>query len=237
MMMSGVAASAVTPPKILFQDKRFLIIDKPAGMPVHPDRAGGLNVEDFFEAWGQGKAGPWLAHRLDRDTAGCLVIALKKSALLEAQQRFAAGLVQKTYWAVVAGIPAEQEGEIDQPLVKRTQGNAWKMVPADRVPAAAAPPARTSWRLRGSGPRGEGQKISWLELHPHTGRTHQLRAHCAALGHPILGDAVYGGDGGPLCLFSRAIMLPLDPPAGATAPAPPHMRGLLKSLGWTDPNA
>jgi tRNA pseudouridine32 synthase/23S rRNA pseudouridine746 synthase len=225
----GVGTPRVTPPSILFRDRRFLIIDKPAGMPVHQDRAGSVNVEDFFDAWRQGKAGPWLAHRLDRDTAGCLVIALKKSALVEAQRLFAAGLVQKTYWAMVSGTPAEPEGEIDQPLVKLTTGRSWKMVPADCGPAADASAARTSWRLSGNGPG-----FSWLELYPHTGRTHQLRAHCAALGHPILGDAVYGGGRGPLCLFSRAIMLPLDPPAGATAPVPPHMQAMLKSLGWTD---
>lgn len=227
----------MTTPEILFQDKRFLIIDKPSGMPAHQDRAGSLNVEDFFGSWRQGKAGPWLAHRLDRDTAGCLVIALKKSALLAAQQLFAAGEVQKTYWALVAGIPAQQAGEIDQPLAKLRQGRAWKMVPANGVPAAEAPPARTSWSLRGQGLRGCGAKTAWLELHPHTGRTHQLRAHCAAIGHPILGDAIYGGGGGPLCLFSRAILLPLEPKAAATAPVPPHMRGLLQSLGWTDEHA
>lgn len=217
----GVAARGVDTPKIIFEDKRFLIINKPAGMPVHQDRAGSHNVEDFFGAWRQGKNGPWLAHRLDRDTTGCLVIALKKSALVAAQLQFAAGAVQKTYWALVAGTPAEQTGEIDLPLAKLTTGKTWKM-----VPAAGAPPAQTFWRLRG-GVSG----FSWLELHPRTGRTHQIRAHCAALGHPVLGDPVYGG-GGQLCLHSRAILLPFDPPAGATAPVPPHMQAMLKRCGW-----
>jgi tRNA pseudouridine32 synthase/23S rRNA pseudouridine746 synthase len=200
--------SGPQPPAILFQDKRFLIIDKPAGMPVHANRAGRRNVEDFFSAWRQGKNGPWLAHRLDQDTAGALVIALKKPALLLAQQLFAGGLVRKTYWALVQGAPTAQAGEIDLPLAKQTSGKTWKMVPAD-------------------------QNFSWLELHPHTGRTHQIRAHCAAIGHPVLGDSVYGGGDGPLCLLSRAILLPLDPPAGAEAPAPAHMRDMLKSCGWS----
>ncbi len=214
-------------PKTLFADKRFLIIDKPAGMPVHQSRAGGPNVEDFFPAWRQGKHGPWLAHRLDFDTAGCLVVALKKSALLAAQQLFAGGLAQKTYWAIVRGIPAAACGEIDQPLSKATAGKSWKMVPADNAPAAV-----TAWRMRGA-----GAGMSWLELHPITGRTHQIRAHCAALGHPILGDAVYGGGGGALSLLSRTIALPLEPPAGATAPVPPHMKAMMQQCGWTEDDA
>ncbi len=209
-------------PPILFQDNRFLIIDKPAGMPVHADRTGSANVEDFFPGWRTGKAGPWLAHRLDRDTAGCLVIALKKSALLAAQLLFAAGQVQKTYWAVVAGIPLAQTGEIDVKLAKSTTGRSWKM-----LPAGDAPPALTAWRLRGS-----GQNCAWLELHPRTGRTHQIRAHCAAIGHPILGDAVYGAGKDMLCLLARAILLPVDPPVRATAPVPPHMQQRLLSCGW-----
>jgi 23S rRNA-/tRNA-specific pseudouridylate synthase len=87
--------------------------------------------------------------------------------------------------------------------------------------------AVTDWRL--SGTAGD---IAWLELHPRTGRTHQIRAHCAALGHPVLGDPVYGGGPGPLHLLARAIRLDLDPPLAATAPAPAHMRAALGACGW-----
>ena len=121
----------------------------------------------FFPGWRRGKTGPWLVHRLDRDTAGCLVIALKKAGLLAAQQLFADHLVQKTYWALVVGRPTACEGEIDLPLVKTTMGNkaggkSWKMVGASDP--ANAPAARTSWRLRGG-----NDTVSWLELHPFTG--------------------------------------------------------------------
>lgn len=209
-------------PTILVETPQYLIIDKPAGLPAHPGRAGGASVEDFFPLWRSGKAGPWLAHRLDRDTAGCLLIARKKTALLAAQALFAGGLVSKTYWALVQGAPAAS-GLIDQPLAKQTVGRAWKM-----IPDATAPPARTEWRVRGRGPG-----FAWLELHPQTGRTHQLRAHCAWLGHPILGDAIYGSSGEtPLCLLARAIALPLTPPVAATAAPPPHMLHMLKQCGF-----
>ena len=193
-------------------------------MPVHATRSGGTNIEDFFPVWGQGRAGPWLAHRLDRDTAGCLVIAFKKSALLAAQAAFGNGEVRKTYWAMVSGVPLSAKGAIDLPLGKTTTGKSWKMAAVDGAPSAV-----TTWRLRGS-----HGGMSWLELHPRTGRTHQIRAHCAALGHPILGDAVYGGGKGTMCLLARAISLPLDPLVAATAPVPSHMWEMLKSCGWNE---
>jgi RluA family pseudouridine synthase len=206
---------------ILFQDSRYLIIDKPAGLPVHPGRAGGPSVEDFFPHWRTGRQGPWLAHRLDQDTAGCLVIALKKTALLAAQAAFAKGAAEKTYWAVVRGVPVDMSGLIDMPLAKVTKDRAWKMV-VDR----AAPPALTAWRLLGRGPG-----VAWLEFSPRTGRTHQIRAHAAAIGHPIIGDAVYGGGVAPLHLLARAILLPLEPALTAQAPVPPHMAEALRACG------
>ncbi len=212
------------PPEILFKDRRFLVINKPAGLPVHPGRAGGPSVEDFFPAWRSGKNGPWLAHRLDQDTAGCLVIALKKLSLLAAQKLFADGGVEKTYWALVRGAPREASGVIDVPLVKVTLGKHWKMAAHPNAPAA-----RTFWRLLG---RGEG--VSWLEFSPRTGRTHQIRAHAAAMGHPVLGDSIYGGGDGGLHLLARRIFLPLDPPVLAQAPVPPHMLEKLKACGYVE---
>ncbi len=209
-------------PSILFADNRFLVVNKPAGLPVHPGRAGGPSIEDYFPAWRRGKNGPWLAHRLDQDTAGCLVIALKKSALLAAQALFADAGAHKTYWALVRGVPKENSGVIDLPLAKLTSGRSWKMVSSQ-----AAPPAVTAWAVK-----GQSNGLAWLELHPQTGRTHQIRAHCAALGHPVAGDLIYGGGTGQLCLLARRISLPLDPPLDVTAPPPPHMQTALKECGY-----
>lgn len=197
------------------------MVNKPAGLPVYAGRAGGPSVEDFFASWRQGKDGPWLAHRLDQDTAGCLVIALKKSTLLAAQKCFAEGSVHKIYWAVVQGFPPAPAGRIDLPLDKAVSGRSWKMEPREGVP-----PAVTEWRVL-----GQGVQKSWIEFIPRTGRTHQIRAHAAALGHPILGDTVYGGPAGRLQLLARAICLKLDPPVAAEAPVPAHMEENLAECG------
>lgn len=206
---------------ILFQNDHYVVLDKPAGLPVHAGPRGGPSVEDWFGRLSRRRAGPWLVHRLDADTAGCLVIALRRQALLDAQALFAAGLARKTYWAVVAGVPAEECGTIDAPLLKRSSREGWRM-----AVDPAGQPARTEWRVLG---RDGGR--AWLELHPATGRTHQVRVHCATLGCPVLGDPVYG-ESGRLHLLARAITLPLDPPLCAIAPPPPHMVDALRALGW-----
>jgi tRNA pseudouridine32 synthase / 23S rRNA pseudouridine746 synthase len=215
-----------TPIPLLFQDARLVVLDKPAGLPVHPGPRGGPSVEDVFPTLSRRKDGPWLAHRLDADTAGCLVVALRRAALLAAQAAFAAGTVEKTYWAVVRGGPADAAGHIDAPLLKRSTKEGWRM-----VVDPAGQPAASDFSVRG---RGDG--MAWLEIRPRTGRTHQVRAHCAALGCPVLGDPVYGtADGAKLHLLARAIKIPLDPPVAATAPVPPHMRAALAACGWSAP--
>ena len=209
---------------ILFDDDCFVILNKPAGLPVHPGRAGGPSVEDWFPLLSRRRAGPWLAHRLDTDTAGCLVVALRRQAMLDAQALFAAGRVRKTYWAVVRGGPAQDAGTMDVPLRKQTGRSGWRMV---TDPAGLS--AITDWRVLA---RGEGETL--LELHPHTGRTHQIRVHCAALGCPIVGDPIYGGGPGRLHLLARAIALPLDPPISATAKPPLHMARAIARLTGPD---
>lgn len=209
-------------PPILFQSAEFVVLNKPAGLPVHSGPRGGPSVEDWFGLLSRRRSGPWLVHRLDADTSGCLVVALRRAALLAAQALFASGQARKTYWAVVQGDPAGESGLVDAPLLKRSRPGSWRMVvdPAGQT-------ARTAWRVLG---RAEG--LAWLELYPETGRTHQVRVHCAHLGCPVLHDPVYGAGGGRLHLLARAIALPLTPPLEATAPPPPHMVAALCELGW-----
>jgi len=214
-------------PPILFRDQRFVVLDKPAGLPVHPGPRGGPSVEDWFPALSRRKDRPWLVHRLDADTAGCLVVALRRAALLAAQAEFAAGRARKTYWAVVRRAPGSDAGTIDAPLARRSTRAGWHV-----ATDPAGKHAVTDWRLL-----GRAADIAWLELFPRTGRTHQVRVHCALLGCPVLGDALYGGGAAPLHLLARAIALDLDPPLAATAPVPAHMRAPLQRCGLvsTDP--
>ena len=227
-------ASALTPrlsndpmppsPQILIHTDQFVVLNKPAGLPVHAGPGGGPTVEDLFPLLSRRRTGPWLAHRLDRDTAGCLVVALRRTALLAAQAAFAAGTAEKCYWAVTQGGPAEPTGTISIALGKQTGPQGWRMR-AD----PAAPPAVSNWRVL-----GRYQDRSWIEVRPHTGRTHQVRAHLALLGCPVLGDPVYGTAGPMLHLLARSISLPLDPPLSAEAPPPPHMQVALRQCGWRE---
>lgn len=200
-------------PPILFSDARLVILNKPAGLPCHPGPRASASVEDWFPELSRRRAGPWLVHRLDSDTAGCLAVALRRATLLTLQTAFAEGRVGKVYWAVVRGGPNADSGTLDLPLGKHSDRAGWRM-----RPDPDAPPAITDWRVR-----ARFADTTWLELHPRTGRTHQVRAHCAALGCPVAGDAIYGDGAGRLQLLARAILLPLDPPVAATAPVPGHM--------------
>jgi tRNA pseudouridine32 synthase/23S rRNA pseudouridine746 synthase len=205
---------------ILYADPHFVVLNKPAGLPVHPGPRGGPSVEDCFAQLSRRKDGPWLAHRLDADTAGCLLVALRKAPLLAAQAAFAAGRVRKTYWAVVEGEPDAEGGVIDRPLSKITAREGWRINVDPRGQAAV-----TAWRVLGRAP---GR--AWLELHPKTGRTHQIRVHCADMGWPIFGDPLYGKAGPGLHLLARS--LELQDLVRASAPPPVAMQAALSACGW-----
>lgn len=211
--------------RVLHRDANMLIIDKPAGLPVHKGPGGGENLADHLGALRFGlPRDPELAHRLDKDTAGCLVLGRHRRALDRLGQLFKTGGVSKTYWAVVEGGPETDEGIIDLPLKPRDPKRGWWM----KVDPAGQP-ALTRYRVLGR-TGGEAPR-AWLALEPVTGRTHQLRVHCQAAGFPILGDTIYGTAprwGGPgLHLLARAVEVPFDPkkaPVRAEAPVPEAMR-------------
>jgi tRNA pseudouridine32 synthase/23S rRNA pseudouridine746 synthase len=231
--------------RLLYRDGLMLVIDKPAGLPVHRGpkgaaaKAAGIPgaLQDHFDALRFGlPRPPELAHRLDRETAGCLVLGRHRKALATLGELFKDGKVGKTYWAVVEGGPEADEGTIDLPLGKRNQDRGWWM----KVDPAGQP-SLTTWKVMG---RCAGiLPLTWLALEPVTGRTHQLRVHCQAMGWPILGDTIYGNaprfDGPGLQLLSREIVVPLyknKDPVRVTAPVPPQMREALMACGWTSEN-
>jgi tRNA pseudouridine32 synthase/23S rRNA pseudouridine746 synthase len=270
--------------RVLYRDGLMLVIDKPAGLAVHKGPKGGISLEDFFDALRFGlPRRPALAHRLDRDTSGCLVLGRHRKALAELGALFKRGRVGKTYWAVVEGGPEQDEGRIELPLGRLDATRGWWMTPDEKGQpavtvwkvlgrAAISPPplaGEVAERSEGGGglrsrhpqrplptpspQAGEGAdrlrgakitasyRLTWLALEPLTGRTHQLRVHCAAMGWPILGDAIYGHaprtGGPPLHLHAREVMVPLyrnRDPIRVVAPVPEHMRARLQDCGWRD---
>ena len=216
--------------RLLYRDDDMLIIDKPAGLAVHPGGTGVAHLGPYLESlqFDQPEP-PKLAHRLDRGTSGCLVLGRHREALKQLGRLFAQGRVQKTYWALTLGAPPAETGVIDKPLLKADPRRG-KMVidPAGQE-------ARSEWRILGR--HGD---IAWLEMKPLTGRSHQLRAHLADLGCAILGDRLYGAEGAAgrsseLCLLARRISLPYrwkQPPIIAEAPPPPHMLEGLAACGF-----
>jgi len=218
--------------RLIHRDGMMLIVDKPAGIPVHRGPKGGENLEESFEYLKFGlPRRPALAHRLDKDTSGCLVLGRHRKALERLMKLFKAGSIDKTYWAVVEGGPEADEGLIDMPLGRLDATRGWWM---KHDPNGL--PSQTRWRVLGRGADADGKPLAWLALEPLTGRTHQLRVHCATMGFPILGDPIYGTGGAtPLQLHAREIVVPMaknGPATHAVAAAPPHMRGVLERCGW-----
>jgi tRNA pseudouridine32 synthase/23S rRNA pseudouridine746 synthase len=219
--------------RVLHRDGLMLVIDKPAGLPVHRGPKGGANLESSFDALRFGlPRPPVLAHRLDRDTSGCLVLGRHRKATASLGLLFKHGKISKTYWAVVEGGPDGDEGTIDMPLGRLNAERGWWQKPDPEGQKAV-----TTWKVRG---RSDG--LCWLALEPVTGRTHQLRAHLAHIGHPIVGDPKYfskenwqlpGGMQNRLHLLARRLVVP-HPRGGTvdvTAPLPPHMQQSWNLIG------
>ena len=231
--------------RLLYRDGLMLVIDKPARIAVHQGPPNSRDrsrqcLQDFFDALRFGlPRPPALAHRLDRDTSGCLVLGRHHKALTQLGKLFRNGAIDKTYWAVVEGVPGAEEGVIEFPLGRLDDRIGWWMKHDPH-----GQPAVTKWKVMGraspTSPRSEdGNSLTWLSLEPLTGRTHQLRVHCAEMGWPILGDPIYGtaprSGGPPLHLHAREIVVPLyknREPIRVVAPVPDHMRERLTACGW-----
>lgn len=206
---------------VLYRDALVLVLNKPTGIPVHKGTGPLTSLDTYFDELRFGlPQKPELAHRLDKDTSGCLVLGRHKQALKRLGLLFQHNYVKKTYHAVVKGILGKKQGVIDLPLAPQSSHTShWWM----KVDHEKGKPSQTLYRVL-----SEHEGHSYLELEPQTGRTHQLRVHCQALGYPILGDKIYGeGDGKmPLHLHAYAIEIPLYPkkePLIINAPIPEYM--------------
>ena len=202
---------------ILFEDGEALVIDKPAGLPIDPPRAGGLALENYLEALKLGfQRLPQPVHRLDQDTSGCLLLARNPKALKRFAAAFEAREVEKVYLGIVAGPVEGDQGTIDLALSKISSAEqGWRM-----IPAKTGKPSLTHWRKLAV--RGE---LTLVEFRPETGRTHQIRIHAlAGLGTALLGDPIYGEGTGArrTMLHARALTVQRGekPPIIATAPLP-----------------
>jgi 23S rRNA pseudouridine955/2504/2580 synthase len=221
---------------ILYRDASVIVLNKPPGMAVQGGTATERHLDGLLDELRFGNdERPRLVHRLDKDTSGILIIACTAAAAAFLTRAFREKATRKIYWAVIVGLPKLRQGRIDLALAK-IAGRGGERVHAD---AEEGRHAVTYYRVI----ENAGSQASWLALMPVTGRTHQLRAHCAAIGTPILGDGKYGVAAAHLAglpgsrrlhLHARSLSIP-HPLCGrleVTAPLPPHMRRTWEFFGF-----
>jgi 23S rRNA pseudouridine955/2504/2580 synthase len=222
----------------LYEDADVLVLNKPMGLAVQGGSGTTRHLDGMLEALRDAHGQrPRLVHRLDKDTAGCLLVAKTRFAAAALAKTFRSRSARKIYWALVAGVPKPRQGRISTFLAKETRADDSFMRVA-RHGEEGASHAVTYYAVIDTAAR----QLSWLSLKPVTGRTHQLRAHLAHIGHPIVGDPKYfskenwqlpGGMQNRLHLLARRIVVP-HPRGGTidvTAPLPPHMQQSWNLVG------
>lgn len=201
------ADAAALRASVIYQDDWLIAVNKPAGLAVQGGSKTHRHLDGMLDALQfDATDRPRLVHRLDKDTSGLLILARDRRTAARLAELFQGRDVEKTYWALVVGVPDHEAGVIDVPLAKRGAEGKQRVESVDD-----GQNAETEFRILDHAAR----RITWLELRPRTGRTHQLRAHCRAMGTPIVGDGKYGGresdvEGLPqrLHLHARSLTLP-----------------------------
>lgn len=225
---------------VLYRDDDVIALDKPPGLAVQGGTGTHRHVDGMLEGLRfDAEETPRLVHRLDRDTSGVLLLGRSRAAAAALGKVFRGRQARKIYWAIVVGVPEPRQGRIDLPIAKLPGRAGEKMV----VDYETGQRAMTDFRVLET----VGRRLAWIALWPQTGRTHQLRVHCAAIGYPILGDGKYGGQEAfvagqglsrKLHLHARELAI-LHPATGkpliVRAPLPAHMKEAWNFFGF-DPD-
>ena len=220
---------------VIKQTPTAIALNKPPGLATQGGSKTYSHVDGLLDAFVEGdEPRPRLVHRLDKDTSGVLLIARTPGSAAAFSKRFSGRSAKKVYWALVVGVPEQHVGEIDAPLAKQPGTGGEKM----HVDMEGGQPAKTRYRVV----ERAGNKAAWVELEPLTGRTHQLRVHMAAIGHPIVGDGKYGGQEAFLTgsvsrkMHLHARRLIISQPGGGqldvTADLPEHFAATMEQMGF-----
>jgi 23S rRNA pseudouridine955/2504/2580 synthase len=224
----------------LYEDDDLLILNKPSGLAVQGGTKTAQHIDRLLEGMGDSpQTRPRLVHRLDRDTSGVLVVAKKRAVASKLGKAFQTRSVRKIYWALVHGVPKPPQGKVDAALVKAATADGEQVRKARPGEQDKAQSAVTHYSVIDRAAR----QVALMSLKPVTGRQHQLRAHMAILGHPILGDTKYPSEAElpegierRLHLHARRISFPHPSGEGVvdvTAPLPPHMEAAFAAFGFS----
>ena len=223
---------------VIYKDARVIVLNKPAGLAVQGGTKTHRHIDGMLDALAKKGERPRLVHRLDRDTSGVLLLGRDVAATAALAKAFQSRKAQKTYWALVLGVPRPELGMLSGYMKKGFGEKGREIMMTARHGDPDASYARTRYAVLARA----GQRASWVALRPETGRTHQLRFHMAGMGHAIAGDRKYmcdrpeiGGLEEQLHLHAHAISLP-HPDGGmlsAEAPLPPHMKQSFEALGFS----
>ncbi|MBU3077970.1 RluA family pseudouridine synthase [Sphingomonas quercus] len=220
---------------VIHRDAQAIVINKPPGLATQGGTKTDTHVDGLLDALRYDAEGrPKLVHRLDKDTSGVLLLARTARAAAFFAKSFSGRTARKVYWALVAGVPSIEDGMVELPIAKQPGTGGEKMHVDEKEGSAA----RTRYRVI----ERAGNRAAWVELQPYTGRTHQLRVHMAAIGHPIVGDGKYGGPDAFLTggisrkMHLHARRLRVDHPDGdridIKADLPGHFAESLATLGF-----
>lgn len=233
----SAAEEAAAEAMLIRRSKSALVLNKPPGLATQGGTKTTSHVDGLLDAYADpGEPRPRLVHRLDKDTSGILLVARTPGSAAFFSKRFSGRSAKKIYWALVVGVPDVKEGTIEAPIGKQPGSGGEKM----QVDIENGQPAKTLYRVV----ERAGNSAAWVELQPLTGRTHQLRVHMAAIGHPIVGDGKYGGPAAFLTgtisrkMHLHARRLIIEEPGGGvideTAPLPEHFAASMAALGFDE---